>query len=328
MKIFVAGATGVLGHRLVEQLDNTGYTVHGLVRDDEGEMIVKERNGVPRRGDVLEPNTLEEAIDDDVDIIIHAATRIPVKTKPTKEDWAKNDRIRLEGAKNLLSAAGNQIERFVFPSLVWVARQPNGSMFDETAERHPDRATQSAADVEDYLQSVADEFGFKPTILRAGFFYAPDSGDTRSWAKQLLSGDLPIVGGGLLGRKDSELSLLHADDAARAFVAAINSDITGLYHIVDDEPVTVADFFTEFANKLDAPDPSRVPGWLARFFVGKVSANTLTSPMGTTNEKFQREADWNPKYPSYQEGLDQIIQTWVNDGTLRKTKGEYEWNGE
>lgn len=328
MKVFVTGATGVLGKRLVKQLDDTEHTVYGLVRDDRGETIVEERNGIPRRGDVLKLDTLNEAIDEDIDVIIHAATQIPVKNKPTEDDWAENDRIRTEGAKNLVSAAGEQLSWFMFPSLVWVARQPDGSRYDETSERHPDRATQSAADVEDYLQNTATDRGFEMTILRAGFFYAPDAGHTRSWGKQLISGDLPIVGRGLLGRKDAELSFLHADDAARAFVAALNTDATGIYHVFDGNPVTVADFFTVFAEKLDAPEPSRIPGWVARFFVGKVNANTLTTPMPTTNEKFQQEVSWEPQYPTYREGLEQVVRTWESDGTLRKAHGEYEWNGE
>ncbi|WP_158058573.1 NAD-dependent epimerase/dehydratase family protein [Halorussus halophilus] len=326
MRIFVAGATGVIGRRLVELLTDRGHEVLGLVRDDDGAAIVESRGGTARYGDVLDLDTLAPAMAG-ADVVINAATALPVKDKPTDEDWAKNDRVRVDGTQNLLAAADDSVERFLFPSIVWVARQPDGSRFHENAERHPDRATKSAAEVEDILHEAASEKGFDLTILRLGFLYAPDAGHTHQMAEQLLSGDLPVVGGGLLGRRDSELSLLHADDAAEAFVEAIDENATGLYHVVDDQPVTVADFFTTFAEQLDAPKPSRIPVWLARFFVGTEQVNVLTKPFPTDADQFRSDVGWEPTYPTYREGLAKVVETWENDGTIRKTPSGYEWVG-
>ena len=322
MKVFVTGATGVLGQRLVDRLADRGHEVIGLARDEAGERTVEERGGAARRGDVLDPATLERAVDDDVAVLVHAATAIPKSTKPSEEEWERNDRVRLEGAENLLAAAPDGVEQVLFPSVVWVARQPDGSRFDETADRHPDRATRSAAEVEDLLERRADEEGFDAAVLRCGFFYAPDARDTREWADRLLDGDLPVVGGGLLGRRDAELSFVRAGDAAAAFVAAIERGASGVYHVVDDEPVTGDEFFRTFADLLEAPEPSRIPAWLARFFVGKVAAELLTSPMPTTNERARRELGWEPEYPTYREGLRQVVETWRADGTLEDLREE------
>lgn len=325
MRIFIAGATGVLGRRLVERLADRGHDVTGLVRDDDGAALVEARGGAARYGDVLEPDTLADAVDG-ADAVVAAQTAIPVADKPTDEDWARNDRVRLEGTRNLVAAA-ESVERVLFPSVVWVARQPDGSAVDERADRHPDRATRSAADVEDLLHDAASERGFDVTILRCGFFYAPDAAHTRQMGKQLLSRDLPVVGAGPLGRRDAELSLLHADDAAQAFVDAIDANATGLYHVVDDEPVTVADFFSAFAEALGAPEPRRIPGWLARFFVGKEIASMLTKPFPTDADRFRRDAGWEPAYPTYREGLAQVVEEWERDSTIRETASGYEWVG-
>ncbi|RBI59195.1 NAD(P)-dependent oxidoreductase [halophilic archaeon] len=322
MKVFITGATGVLGRRLVDRLTDRDHEVVGLARDEAGERVVGRRGGTARRGDVLDPGTLERAMDADVEVAIHAATAIPDSTKPSDEEWARNDRVRFEGAKNLLDAAPDGLRQVLFPSVVWVARQPDGSRFDETADRHPDRATRSAADVEDVLQERAARDGFDATVLRCGFFYAPDARDTRTWGERLLDGDLPVVGGGLLGRQDAELSFVHADDAAAAFVAAIETEAGRTYHVVDDEPVTGAAFFEAFADLLDAPKPGRIPAWLARFFVGKVNAEGFTSPMPTTNEKAKRELGWSPEYPTYRDGLEQVVETWKVDGTLAELGDE------
>ncbi len=320
MNVLVSGATGVLGKRIVDLLSDRGHEVTGLVRDDAGERLVERRGGEPRRGDVLDPATLDGAVPDDVDVVVHAATAIPTSEKPTEEGWALNDRVRTEGAKNLVAAGGDAAERFVFPSVVWVARQPDGSHFDESAERHPDRATRSAAETEDYLREAGNEHGFDALILRNGFFYGPDGAYTRTFAEGLLDGDMPIVGGGLLGRRDAELSVLHADDAGRAFAEAIEAEVAGLYHVVDEERVILADYLSYFADLLDAPEPRRLPGWFARFFAGKEAVNMLGKPMPTDARRFRDDVDWEPEYPTYREGLAQVVETWADDGTLAELR--------
>lgn len=322
MRVFLTGATGVLGRRLVDQLTDRDHEVVGLVRDEDGEQAVEYRGGNPRYGDVLDRDRLAAAVDADIDVAIHAATAIPASTKPSEADWEHNDRVRKEGAKNLLAVLPDGIRQVLFPSVVWIARQPDGSQFDETADRYPDRATQSAADVEDLLTERASQSEFEATILRCGFFYAPDARDTLSWGRQLLAGDLPIVGGGLLGRRDAELSVIHADDAAAAFVAAVEQESSGIYHIVDDEPVTAAALFSGFAERLDAPEPSRMPGWLARFFIGNINAQGMTNAMPTSNEKSKRKLGWEPTYSTYREGLDGIVDRWHTEGTLAELRGE------
>lgn len=327
MRIIVAGATGVLGHRVVERLSDRGHTVIGLVRDDQGAAVVEACGGLPRRGDVLAPDSLERMVDDgDIDVIVHAATSMPTGMKPSEEDWARNDRVRVDGARNLVAAVDGDIDRFLFPSVVWVARQPDGSPFTENAARHPDRTTRSVAVVERYLSEAAATHGFDATVLRCGFFYAPDGDYTRQFGRALLAGELPIIGGGLLGRRDAALSLIHADDAALAFADAIDARASGIYHVVDDERVTGAEYVDAFADRLDAPEPSRIPGWLARLFVGTELVTLLTNPMPTTNARFRHDVGWEPRYPTYREGLPQIVETWNHEGTLRETNTGYEWD--
>ena len=327
MKVFVTGASGVLGHRLVERLADRGHRVYGLVRDEAGADLVTARGGTPRRGDVLDRNSLERAVPD-VDILVHAATSIPTATKPAPEAWEQNDRVRRDGIENLVAVAGDRVDRICFPSVVWVARQPDGTWFDETADRYPDRTSRSAATVEEYLTDASDEEGFDVTILRCGFFYAPDAAHTRQFGQSLLSRDLPIVGRGVLGREDARLSFLHADDAAHAFATAIDAEVSGTYHVVDDQPATFAEFLESFATNLNAPRPYRVPAWLARYFIGAENTNLLSKPMPTSNDRFHDATGWEPMYPTYREGLSQVVSTWLNDGTLRETETGYIWSGE
>lgn len=312
-RVFVAGATGVLGRRLVERFADRGHRVAGLTRDAEGDRVVEARGGEPRRGDVLDRGSLVAAAEG-ADVVVHAATAIPTATKPSRADWAPNDRVRREGTEHLVAAAAAVgASRVLLQSVVWVARQPDGSAFDEDAPTHPDATARSALDAERTTEDGAAEHGFEAVVLRGGWFYAPDAPHTREFGARLRDGTLPVVGGGLLGRRDARLSLVHADDVAAAFVAAAEGRATGTFHVVDDEPVTLATFLRAFASRLDAPEPRRIPGWLARFVVGGDAVRFLTNPMPTSNERFRAAFDWAPRYPTYREGLDQVVEAWSEE---------------
>lgn len=327
MRVLVTGATGVLGRRLVRPLVDREHVVYGLVRDEADRKTVTARDGIPVLGDVLDRDSLEQALPE-VDAIVHAATSVPTAPRPSDADWARNDRVRLEGTKNLLAVASDHVDRFVFPSVVWVARRPDGARFDETAPHNPDRTTQSVADVERYLYERAERDGLRPTILRCGYFYSADSVQTQGMAQGLLSRSLPIVGGGVAGRDDATLSFVHVADAADAFVTAVNDDVTGTYHVVDDQPATFAEFLTAFAERLGAPSPRRVPGWLARFMIGPENTTFLTRSMPTTNERFATETGWQPTYATYRDGIANIVDEWRHTGQLVERDDGYAWSNE
>lgn len=328
MHVFIAGSTGVLGPRLVDELTDRGHDVVGLVRDEAGAETVANHGGDPRRGDVLDRDSLVDAAQD-ADVVVHAATAIPTSQKPTDDEWARNDRVRVEGARNLAAVAeAVGADRLLFQSVVWVARQPDGSVFDESATPQPDRTTRSALEAERLLTEAAREGDFDTSILRGGWYYAHDTAHTRQMARELLGGNMPIVGGGLLGRQDARLSFVHVDDAARAFADAATADSTGLWHVVDDEPTPFADFVHGLADRLDADDPRRVPAWLAKFLAGDDFVRLVTNPMPTHNDAFCEDVGWEPRYPTIEAGLDAVVETWRENGTLVATNDGYEWRDE
>jgi nucleoside-diphosphate-sugar epimerase len=327
MRLFVAGATGVVGRRIVAECVDRGHEVVGLTRDDRGDSLVRDRGAVPHRGDVFDRDSLVDGAAG-ADVVIHAATKIPTDQNPDDEDWALNDRVRREGTENLISAAATVgAGRFILQSIVWVARQPDGTPFDETATPNPDRSTQSALDAERFVRDGADEHGFDPVVLRGGWFYASDTAHTRQFGERLLATRMPIIGSGLLGRQDTTLSFIHVDDAGRAFADASEGTATGTFHVVDDEPTTYADFLRSFADRLGAPSPRRLPAWLVRVFVGDNLVRLLTCPMPTTNERVREAFDWRPRYPTIREGLDQVVARWRERGLIRATGEGYEWTG-
>lgn len=305
MNVLVAGSTGVLGRRIVKQLAARGHAVVGLVRNREGERAVASLGGQPRYAELFDADNLVHAAKD-AEVVIHAATAIPTKPRATPEDWQMNDRIRREGTEALARCAGQVgAKTFIFQSIVWVAAPPDGSAFDEESQPHPNAITQSALDGEGIAQEMAKLHGFATAVLRCGMFYSADSAHTRMMGQGLAHRKLPIIGSG-----QNFWHSLHVDDAASSFVVAAEAGRPGLWHVVDNEPVRMRDLLCEFATRLGAPPPRRVAAWIARLMAGRSSVEFLTQSTRTSNARFRNDFEWSPQYPTYREGLAQVVAEW------------------
>lgn len=302
MNVFIAGSTGVLGRRLVKQLTERGHRVTGLVRGREGERLVESLGGQARFADLFDTDALLHAAEG-AEVVIHAATAIPTRSRTSLRDWETNDRIRREGTQALVDCAAQLGARqFIFQSVVWVARPPDDGPFDEDSPLHPDPILASACDGERIAHEGAAKNGLAACVLRCGSFYSSDAAHTRMLAAGVKHRRMPIIGAG-----DAVWCMLHADDAASAFIAAAESGRGGLWHVVDDEPVTVADYLTTLANRLSAPPPRHVPVWLARLLAGRFAVEFFTRSTRTTASRFKSDFNWQPKFPTYREGIDEVV---------------------
>jgi nucleoside-diphosphate-sugar epimerase len=305
MKIFIAGASGILGRRLVRQLTARGHSVVGLVRGAKGDAAVREAGGAPRQADLFDAESLARAADG-CDTVIHAATAIPTKRKSIPADWAMNDRIRRKGTRCLTEAAAKiGAKTYLQQSITWVARPKDDSAFDEDSAVVPDPAIQSAIDAESIAREAGATDGFTVAILRGGYFYDSESAHTRMLADALRKRQMPIFGAG-----DAQWAMIHSDDAASAYVAVAEKPASGVWHVVDNELVIGRDFLVQFASKLGAPPPRRVPVWLAKWLAGEQAVAYFTRSTRTTNARLRRDFGWAPRYPTYRQGLEQIVAAW------------------
>ncbi len=100
------------------------------------------------------------------------------------------------------------------------------------------------------------------------------------------------------------------DDAAAAIVASTKAMQGGLCHVVDDRPVSTAEFFGTFARLLDAPEPRRVPAWLAKLLAGPSTVAFLTATTRTTNARIRKDLGWSPRYLTHEDELRQVVKAW------------------
>ena len=309
MRVFVAGATGVLGRRLVRQLVARGHSAVGLTRNEAGDRLVRSLGGEPRRANLFDADSLTKAAER-CSVVVHAATAIPTKVRTNPRDWAMNDRIRREGTKCLTTAAARVgAGAYLQQSVVWAVRGPNGATFDEDAPPVSDPILTSSLDGERIAREAATAHGFRAAILRCGGFYSSDGWHTRVFGESLVRGRPVLVDGG-----SAVWSWIHADDAASAFVAASEWPKSGVWHVVDDRPVSLSEYVTALATRLGTRPPRRLPRLLVRLALGRYTAELLTSSFPTSSARFRSDFRWQPAYPTFAEGLDEVVAAWKAEG--------------
>lgn len=306
MRVFLAGATGVIGRRLVPRLLAGGHQLAGMARTAEKAEQLRALGVEPVIADALDAAAVTRALAAArPDAVVHQLTAIPPRINPrtVERDFATNDRLRSEGTRILVSAAqAAGATRILAQSIAFsYAPGPPGTVHieqDRLLEEDAIKSFRRSARALRELESTVLDAGGIP--LRYGYFYGPGSAisATGSMGLDLAKRRLPIVGGGA-----GVWSLIHVDDAARATVAALGAGESRPYNIVDDDPAPVSQWLPALAQALGAPPPRSVPALLARAVAGAYGVATMTKAQGASNELAKRELGWQPEYSSWREGF-------------------------
>jgi 2-alkyl-3-oxoalkanoate reductase len=305
MRIFLAGATGVIGRPLVPVLLAAGHEVTGMTRSPERAAALRAAGAEAAIADALDGEAVERALAAArPEAVIHQLTSIPPRINPrTQErDFELNDRLRTEGTRILVAAAQQAgASKIVAQSIAFMYEpgQP-GTLHgeqDPLVLAGPASFRRSAAAVKSLERTVLEAGG---VALRYGYFYGPGSAISGegSIASDVRRRRLPIVGGG-----GGVWSFIHIEDAARATLAALTADGPAVYNIVDDEPAPAARWIPALADALGAPRPLRVPALIARLAAGSYGVAVMTTAQGASNALAKRELGWTPAHPSWREGF-------------------------
>src|SRR5581483_1492346 len=136
MRLFVAGATGVIGRRLLPMLAREGHEVVGLTRSEERTALIRELGAEPAVADAFDADALARVVADArPEVVIHELTDIPRSIDPKRfaEQFERNNRLRREGTRNLVAAArAAGARRVVAQSIAFAyARQGGGLRVEE-----------------------------------------------------------------------------------------------------------------------------------------------------------------------------------------------------
>jgi 2-alkyl-3-oxoalkanoate reductase len=308
MRVFVAGASGAVGKRLVPLLIASGYDVAAMTRSPQKTAALRAAGADPVVADGLDRTAVVHAVmRAEPEVVIHQMTALSGVTSFRKfdDEFALTNRLRTEGTDHLLEAArAAGVRRIIAQSYGNWNYERTGSGLKTEADpfdpNPPANQRKSLAAIRYLEDAVIGAAGIEGIALRYANLYGPGTGFAVDGAivKLVRKRRLPIVGDG-----GGVWSFIHIDDAVAATVAAIEHGAPGIYNIVDDDPAPVAVWLPELARVLGAKPPWRVPVWLGRLAAGEVGVSMMTQIRGTSNAKAKRELAWQPRYKSWRDGF-------------------------
>ncbi|HXQ88120.1 MAG TPA: NAD(P)-dependent oxidoreductase [Solirubrobacterales bacterium] len=305
MRVFVAGASGVIGRPTVRRLVAAGHEVVGMTRREERAAAIREAGAEAVVCDVFDAEALREAVvAARPEVVLHALTALPPKFDPKSDYLAATNRVRIEGTRNLVAAAKVAGARRIIAESVAFFYEPEGDWVkgeEAPLFRDPPGRFAAACDALVSLESQVLEAGEpEGVVLRFGWFYGPGTYYDRggSVAEETTKRRYPIIGHG-----EGRFSFVHIEDAAAAYVGALDHGSAGVYNVVDDEPAPLREWLPAYAEALGAKPPRRVPAWLARLVVGKDLVSTAVTMRGASNAKVKQELGWEPAHPSWRQGF-------------------------
>ncbi|GAA5055127.1 hypothetical protein GCM10023259_036690 [Thermocatellispora tengchongensis] len=271
MRVFLAGATGVVGRRVVPLLVKEGHEVVALTSRPEAVAGLRAAGAEAVVADVYDAAALRGAVRDAApDVVMHQLTDL------RRRDLAANARIRTEGTRNLVAAALEAgVRRIVAQSIAWAYGPGEGPAaeaepLDLDAAPPRDATVRGVAALEAAVRELPEW-----VVLRYGMLYGPDT-----WYHP----------GGLMAREAHAgrlaagadvTSFVQVDDAASAAVAALGWPV-GAVNVCDDEPAPASDWAPAFCAAIGAPEPPHAVPEPSRAAPEPVRA--VPQPSGATPE--------------------------------------------
>jgi nucleoside-diphosphate-sugar epimerase len=218
MRVFLAGATGAIGRRLVPLLVGAGHEVTGSTRSVEKAARLRAAGVKPVVFDAFDADAVQAAIfDARPEVLIHQLTYLPQQFDPAKlaEALARNARLRIEGTRNLIGAARAAGVRRVIAQSIAFAYAPGPEPHQEfdplAAAEGPMRETMEGVIALEGLTIGTP--GIEGLVLRYGRLYGPGT-----WA--------PAPSG---------RTHVHVDAAGHAALLAISLGDPGIYNVAEED---------------------------------------------------------------------------------------------
>jgi nucleoside-diphosphate-sugar epimerase len=303
MRVFVAGATGVIGQYLVPSLVAAGHEVTGTTRSPAKAGQLKRAGATPAIVDGLDRQAVLDAVRAaQPDVIVHQMTALASMRsfRHFDKEFAVTSELRTKGTDYLLEGARQAgTRRFIAQSFIgWNNARTGSAVKSETdpLDADPVPSTRKALAALRHLEETVPTSVPEGLVLRYGPFYGHGSSD--SMLDLVRKRQMPVIGGGT-----GIWSFCEVTDAAAATFAAVTHGEAGLYNVVDDDPAPVHEWLPYLAECLDAKAPMHAPAWVGKLMAGDLVVAMMTDARGSSNAKARRELEWAPGYPSWRDGF-------------------------
>jgi nucleoside-diphosphate-sugar epimerase len=302
VRVFVAGATGLIGAGVVRLLVDGGHEVSAIARSAESAERLRELGVGVTEADLFDAELLRGALTmASPQVVMHQLTSLPhrLDAADAAQRFAENDRVRVEGTRALVDAAAAAgAERVVAQSIAFAYAPVGDWVKDESAPLFLDapspwgRSVGATAELE---RQVLEARGMDGVVLRYGSLYGPGTWYSRDGTigAAARAGTMPLIGDGA-----AMLSFVHVDDAAAAAVAALEGP-PGVYNVVDDAPVRAREWLPLFARSLGGPAPPRLTAAEGLERAGWTAVHRMTEQRGASNARARERLGWQPDRPSW-----------------------------
>jgi nucleoside-diphosphate-sugar epimerase len=298
MRIFVTGGTGAIGRYAIPALVGAGHEVSALARSTDKADQLMRRGATPADVSIFDSTALAAAFAGH-DVVVNLATALPpTRSAMRPSAWEPCQRLRTEGSAAVVDAAiAAGVARVIQESVVMIYADGGSAWLDEDApvDHYPISRGNHAAEASARRFAAA---GGAATVLRFGLFY----GDGAAQTDEVLALARRHVGF-MPGPPSTYLSSIHLADAGAAVAASLTTGAAGglaVYNVVDDEPLTKADYASAACAAVGARPWLRVPGRLGLLLGDRLTS--LTRSVRASNARFRAATGWRPRHPSATQG--------------------------
>lgn len=309
LRVFVAGATGVIGRVLLPQLRERGHHVTALLRSWDRREGLDGFDDIAV-ADILDAPQLEAAVEQaSPDVVVDLVSAFRVAD--FREALQQTARLRDTGTRNLVAAAVAAGVRRVVAGSMTSAYCPRGQdVLDEDAPlwtEAPGAWGETVRAVATMEQTVLTCPKIEGVVLRYGSLYGPGTwyapgGEIH---QQVRGSALPLVEEGI-----GLTSFTHVEDAANAIVEVLAGADPGTYNVVDNEPAESTEWLPAYARMVGGPVPVSLTLEQARSQLDWFTVHQLTEQRGATNFRLRETLGWRPGWPSWREGFATLLGLW------------------
>lgn len=289
MKIFVAGATGVLGRSALSALVRAGHDVTGVARTDAKAAVVGDLGATPAVLDIFDRDAVASAMTGH-EVVCNFATHIPRFVYYFRSAWRTNERLHRDLSQLLVDAAlAAGAARYLQHSVSFMYAEGGDRWLDEDARIEPPPHGQAVLAAEESVGRFAESV--TGVALRFGLFYGPSATSARDLLRVARTGFVPFP-----GAPDAYMPFVHVDDLGTSVVAALSVP-SGAYNVCDDDPLTRADLGAEMALALGRRKPLRPAPPIATRLLGH-RFDYFRRSQRVSNRRFKEAASWSPSVPT------------------------------
>jgi nucleoside-diphosphate-sugar epimerase len=296
VKVFLTGATGVMGLSAIRSLHEAGHTVVGLARSAGKEAQVANAGAEPHRGDLFDRDSLIDGMRG-CDAVCNLATTGPVGSPVLRPGaWRANDRIRTEGSRLVIAAARQAgVGRIVQQSLSLVYGDHGDDWIDENSPIDVTRYAEPVVVAESHVEAFARNDG-DGVSLRFGLVTGPDGNS--AWLLKRARAGKPTGMGPRLGW----CHVIHPHDVGTAVVAALTAP-SGTYN-AGAEPIQRKDLVDVYAHAAGHKE-GVFYGPLVMKLAGQ-KVELITRSQRVSSQRFSDRTGWHPQFPK-------LTPDWFDD---------------